>query len=800
MVTYWKRKIHRINRPDYKILAIASVIFVGFLTLFVIFSPQRDSIGRYLAHTWRSVSKFSNIVYPLRWPFAKSELLEYRIVVNPDNWKIMEDSLPINDDLTYGSLLEDNKSYVNGEFIDPKTGYNSKIKVRYRGITYNNWQFEKKSLRLKFPKDNLFQGMRALNLIIPEDRGYYLEPLNNYRAKKLGLFVPDFKFVHIFINNRDFGVYLFAEPWSGELSARNGIIDTNNIFSNNDEPGEVDNDKPAFLNWKSYIAANEAGPFEELDVLKKLTNEATDEQFNRIVSGVVDLDKVYKWQLINVLAGSAHQSYFSNFVLMFKKETGKFEPVPWNVEFESLKDKIYDDNLPLLVRRILKNKKYSDEFVDILKDYLNDPKNLTDDVAYYDKLFENTKNDFYRDNAKNSSNFSYLKKVNSGRGMIINNFEKAKNLLADGKTGVTIWEKQNYKKGLSFSGSFEYLNSASLGINEFLVKNPEFRQISSNRIAIGPGNIFLSKTTIIPRNLKLIIEPGTNLYFYPKTSLISYSSVTAIGTLDAPIVFAPALKDAEPWGSFGVINTGHNKNYFKHISVNGGSSDTINGVFFTSQFSLHNADSVIENSIFENARSDDGVHVILGSLVLNKNLFRNNSSDSLDLDYVKVGSITNNKFINTKTGGNNGDGIDLSGTEDVEVSNNEILAHGDKGISVGEKAKAVIINNIIAGCSIGMAVKDDSDVKLDKNIIIKNRDSGLVLYRKKPEFIRGGTALVSNTVLWGNKKEIDQDSFSFLSIKDSTVEGGYGKGENIDQKEPDFNSIIPAYINSFLNR
>ena len=95
----------------------------------------------------------------------------------------MEDSLPISGDLVFGALSEDNKSYVTAEFIDPKTNYQSKIKIRYRGITYNNWQAEKKSLRLKFSKDDLFQGMSGLNLIIPEDRGYFLEPLNIYRAK-----------------------------------------------------------------------------------------------------------------------------------------------------------------------------------------------------------------------------------------------------------------------------------------------------------------------------------------------------------------------------------------------------------------------------------------------------------------------------------------------------------------------------------------------------------------------------------------------------------------------------------------
>lgn len=819
MITYWKHKINRFNSPDYKVLVLAIVSFILILFLFVGLSPQGSPAGRYLFHTWRSVKKFSNIIYPLSWPFVKSELPEYRIVISPDNWKIMEDSLPINNDLTYGYLSENNKSYVGAEFIDPNTGYKSKIKIRYRGVTYDNWQAEKKSLRLKFSKDDLFQGMSGLNLIIPEDRGYFLEPLSNYRAKKLGLFAPDLKFVRIFINNRDFGVYLSAEPWSGSLLARNNIIDTNNIFSNKDISGEIDNDKPAFTDWKSYIADNEDGPFEELDVLKKLTNEATDEQFNKVVSDLVDLDKVYKWQLVNVLAGSVHQSYFSNFVLIFKKETGKFEPVPWDVSFEPIKDKIYDDNLPLLVRRIFKNKKYSNEFVAILNDYLNKRENLNDDLFYYDGLFEKTKSDFYKDNAKNSTNFGFIKEVKEGRELVVSNFEKAKSLLADDKTQVTIWEKQNYKKRVKFSGSFEYLNDVSLDINEFVARNSDFRLVSNDTIVLGPGTFVFSKIVIIPKNLKLIIEPATNLYFYPKISLISYGSVNATGTSDAPIIFAPAFKNAEPWGSFGIINTGPQKNYFNYIKISGGSAwdgsvdKLINGVPFISQFSLRNTDSEIYNSIFENSYSDDALHVIGGSVSIKYSTFRNIFADAIDLDAVKNSKIIGNVFYNLDTGKghDDGDAIDLSGAQNLEISDNQINGFKDKCISIGEGAKVLLKNNILSSCNYGLAVKDGSHVVADGNVIVGNVTSGLTLYRKKQEFIEGGYVDMINSVIWGNHKEIlidetshvpsksgiwkkiEKSGISQLSIKDSIVEGGY-EGVNISSSRPDFKSILPAFI------
>ncbi|MEK7507177.1 MAG: CotH kinase family protein [Patescibacteria group bacterium] len=710
----------------------------------------------------------------------------------------MEDNLPINSNLSYNFLSDDNKNYVNGYFTSSQTDYQSKVKLRYRGLISSNWQSEKKSLRIKFPKNNLFQGMRALNLMIPEDRENFLEPLNIYRAKKLGLFVPDFKFVRVYINNRYFGVYLAAEAWSKELLAKNDTIDTNNIFSNKDEIDKIKDENPAFFNWKSYIADNEEGPFEELEALSELTNKASDQNFSRLVGNLVDLEKVYKWHLINVLAGSAHQSYMTNFVLIFRQETGKFEPIPWNVEFEPIKNKIYDDNLPLLVRRIFKNKEYSDKFLTLLNSYVGDNKNLEDDLAYYNTLFKKTRYDFYKDNAKNQNNFGFIQAVKEGRELIINNFNGAKKLLAnDEAKKITIWERQNYLKTLNFAGSFQYVNDASISIDKFLEQNQQFKKVGINTINLGPGTFVFSRTIIIPKNLRLAIEPGTTLYFYPNISLISYSPVTAVGNSAAPIVFTPAFKN-QPWGSFGVINTGSEKNIFEFIKVSGGSSDTINSVPFLSQFSLHNADSIVENSVFEEGKSDDGAHIILGSVTIKNSLFRNNSSDSIDLDFVKYGRIASNRFLNTKMEESNGDGIDLSGTDDLEITGNTIINHGDKCISVGEAAKTVISGNLMVNCDIGIAIKDASVVKMENNIIVKNKTAGLALYRKKQEFIKGGNAVVSKSIIWDNGKEIDSDKLSFLSIDDSTIKGGYERGININQNIPDFNLILPAYIKALV--
>lgn len=791
------RKVRQnLFQPHYLMLFGATFFLVVFLALISGFNPADDAVGRYLSHSWRSIKKFPNIIYfPLF--ITKSNLPEYRLIISANNLMVLDENLPINrDDLTYGFLSDKYKNYVNATFISPQDKYAGEIKVRYRGLFQNNWQAEKKALRLKFPKDNIFKGMKSVNLMIPEDRGYFLEPLNMYRAKKLGLFAPDFSYVRVFINNRDFGVYLMAEAWSPELLAKNNITDSNNIFSNKDEIDKIKDENPVFFNWKSYTAENEDGPFEELNALSELTNKAGDEEFQRKIGTLVDLEKVYRWQIINVLAGSAHQSYMTNFVLLFRQETGKFEPVPWNVEFEPLKDKIYDDNLSLLVRRIFKSKPHSDRFVFLLERYLDDDE-LRDDLAYYDNLAKNLKTDFYKDQAKNKNNFEFSKIVKEGRKQIESNFEKAELLVRNEDADkVVIWEILDLNNKPDFGGSFKYFNDAFISVDQFIVRNPQFKKINNKTVALDPGISIFSRTTVVPINLRLDIEPGAVLLFYPKVSLISYSPVSAIGSSSNPIIVKPAFPGpSNAWGVLGII-TDSGENHFQYIHISGGSSDMINGVNYTSQLDIRNSVSRIEDSVFEESRSDDGLHVILGSVELRNNIFKNNSSDGVDLDYVSGSVVTNSKFFNSPgLSGNNGDGIDLSGAVDMRIYSNEISYFGDKCISIGEKSQETKIEkNILAGCDIGIAVKDDSAAQIINNIIIGNKTAGISSYRKKQEFIRGGDAHISDSILWGNGEEVSRDNFSSVTIEKSVVQNGFENGVDIQESKPNFRLLVPAYL------
>lgn len=796
LFSQWKKWL---KKPDVALWLVSFLILSLVTAGFVGRNPTASPAGKYLLHSWRSLKKIVNVFYLPLW-FRESDLPVYRLVVDPDDLKTLNDRLPIDyRNLSYGLLTEEEKNYVSAYFESPRDRYTAKIKVRYRGLVDNNWQAEQKSLRLKFPADQLFNGGRALNLIIPTDRQFFLEPLNVYRAKKLGLLASEFNFVRVYLNNRDFGVYLSVWPWSKEWLAQNGLVDTDNIFSQKDETADLNNARPAFFNWKSYTAAEEEGFFEELAVLSQLTNEASDEEFFAKIGSLVDLEKIYRWQLINLLAGSAHQSDQSNFVLLFKKETGQFEPLPWNVESYFLKDKIYDGNLPLLVRRIFKSEQFSSQFLRFAAAYLNDDQNLQDDLAYYGHLYQRYRPDFYRDQAKNVTNFTFDWQVAEGRRLMADNFYQARRLVASEnvKTAPGPWPVTQTEEK-KFGGSFNYFNDIFRGAENFIQQHPQFRWRGGNSLVLGPGAYLFSRTVIVPRDWQLTIEPGTTLFFSPGVSLISYSPVRALGRAEAPIVLKPAFPAREPWGSFGVINSGLKENHFQYWQVSGGSTALINGVEFTSQFSLHNAKTVIADSVFANGKSDDGLHVILGSVEIKNSRFENNAADGLDLDFVQEAKIIGNRFYNLVFNQNGGDGLDLSGAVKAEIFDNQIINFGDKGISIGERAQAVLRRNIVGGSNIGVAIKDNSVIEMDGDIIVGNRQAGLALYRKKQEFVSGGRAQATRLVLWNNHQEIEKDFLSQLALAFSIVQGGYADGFQISQLAPDWQKILSPDLTARL--
>ncbi len=744
---------------------IGIVVCVGGILLgsfgFVLYSKPllrlklaQSPFVQFLLPTYRSLRKIADIPY-LPYQFTKDELLVYDITIDVADIARMNAALP--DDFIKGRLTDEYKLQVRAGF--KANGYEDRVNIRYRGRGPNHWNAYKKSFHLEFDEENPFNGLTDLKLIIPEDRQYAVEPLNDYRALKFGLFAPQPWFVKVRLNGEDLGVYHAIPHWSKAMTDRNGFGEFANIFGLVDLQldelvGRNFFDPNELSLWEDYTRNADLNPSDKEQLKEFLTviHHAPDELFLRALPVLVDMDALYDWLIIQTLAASAHQNATVNIILLRNPATGRFQPIPWDAQLYPY----HPVNLAAhpLIGRTLAIKAYRAEYLRRLQNYVSDEKNLEDDLRFYDEIRERIENALFKDTAKLPLNFQVSNDLDEDRKLIGENFKTIQNLFVNGREQEILtgeYTRHDPTPNLALS---QYLRDA--------VKSaPETR-------TLGPGAVVISKTTILPIGTRLIIQPGATVLLGEQASLVVYGKIEAKGTASRPIAIRGLT--AKPWGSVLIIgNAKEEENIFDHVFMSGGSGFRQNGITATGMLAIHNASGIITNSVFENTHDDDAINMKYGIASVMNNAFRNLFGDAIDLDSV-VGeaTITNNTFgkfgfIADKGNGPNGDGIDISFTK-ARIEGNTVSHCGDKGISIGEDSNALISNNIIKNCAVGISVKDLSEANIE-NTALEANDIGIEVKMKKPLFGGGFAKIKDNVVFKDNEQDIVVDPFSVLIEK-----------------------------------
>lgn len=251
---------------------------------------------------------------------------------------------------------------------------------------------------------------------------------------------------------------------------------------------------------------------------------------------------------------------------------------------------------------------------------------------------------------------------------------------------------------------------------------------AANEIILGPGRIEIAEDVVIASGLAVSVQPGTELWLAAGKSLISYSPMTLEGTATDPITIRNL--DPAPFGVVGVIGSmlETEPTVLRHVHASGGSETEINGAYLSGMVSIYrNPKVIVENSTFEGAAADDGLNIKYGEISMQNNVFRGNSADAFDGDFV-TGTVSLNLFE-----GNGNDAIDVSGST-ISVEANTVRLSGDKGISIGEASTVEVISNLIDQCSIGIEVKDRSAAMVYNNAIVGSTTVGINAYVKKSFF------------------------------------------------------------------
>lgn len=419
---------------------VAGVIVLGLLALFSFrdfvlgFFPNEDAIRRAVGgRIDRSVRALTNIG---EWPYLLyrlrgHDLPVYDIEVSADNLRELDEHFRAT-----ASDFDRKKVYRSATFWtseDRDTRY--AVDITYRGDQESHVVGTQKSWRVRFAGDHLFKGEKEVDFILPQGRLYLLEELNNYRAKKLGLIVPESRFVVLRVNGRTIGVYWAAEHWSEELLEKQ-IKDSSAAFYGEDGFGSEFLYEDAAA-WQAYTGEEKKKLPDRsaLASLLSLINDPSDEKFYRTIGGILDIDTLYRWHTAVSLSGSASADKFHNVRLYFDPSLGKLVFVPWHIAGTRLDTLTRIDSFTFasnpLLRRLFRDPALLYGRNRMLWEYVHDETNLADDLAYYDKLFADTRVAFFRDTLKPFSNAEFVSEVKRWREALEHNFYYLRDMLAD---------------------------------------------------------------------------------------------------------------------------------------------------------------------------------------------------------------------------------------------------------------------------------------------------------------------------------------------------------------------------------
>ena len=227
--------------------------------------------------------------------------------------------------------------YVKGTLMyedGPRT-----VKVRYRGDTDYHWAFLKKSFRVKTKKDDLFQGMRAFNLMAPK----FPEQMNNYLgyklAEQMGLLGPTSSLVRVFVNGQDRGVHVLVEQLEELTLRRNakmpGDIYRGELFAKDRYRG-IDELEPNLFKHVGYwdkISINNHYPdasMKPMEALIRLVQSPDRAQAQAELSELLDMEAWGVYSAYESLVLTFHVDDVHNWRLYYDPWTQKLVPVVWD--------------------------------------------------------------------------------------------------------------------------------------------------------------------------------------------------------------------------------------------------------------------------------------------------------------------------------------------------------------------------------------------------------------------------------------------------------------------------------------
>lgn len=272
---------------------------------------------------------------------------------------------------------------------------------------------------------------------------------------------------------------------------------------------------------------------------------------------------------------------------------------------------------------------------------------------------------------------------------------------------------------------------------------------------------------MIPSGVTLTIEAGSEIFIGRKHYISVEGRILAEGTAVNPVrLRAYSRVDADKWAGLLIINT-RTPSLFRHVEFENSyyGARLVHAAGTWASCSFMNVREVCSSfkseTLFKNCLIDYKDYPGHGNI----NVFKFHKAsvymegctihcphsdykiDAIDGDFLEKGIFRGNRLYGGISP--NTDAIDIGdGSRNILIESNVIIDFVDKGISVGGGGEAVINNNIIARCAIGVGLTNSAHAKVTHTTFYGN-DYAVKCYERDPGQ-GGGHAEIEHCIIAGS--------------------------------------------------
>jgi hypothetical protein len=234
--------------------------------------------------------------------------------------------------------LDADLPYSGQQFVDGHLVYPSgtrDVKVRYRTDHVADWTHGKKSLLIKTKATDLFYGMRAFQLAVPQFPAQLNHHLGYRLAAELGLITPRSELVNVFVNGKIQGLYELQEQLEEGTLRRHDRM-PGDLFSAERAGADALTGIPNRVfespNLWTKLAENNhypEGSRAALDALMRILNSPPSDTAHTELAQLLDMQAWGRFGAFELLANAPQGDEFHHWRLYWDPWRLRLEPVVW---------------------------------------------------------------------------------------------------------------------------------------------------------------------------------------------------------------------------------------------------------------------------------------------------------------------------------------------------------------------------------------------------------------------------------------------------------------------------------------